>query len=45
MQQWYLAMAYLKADDTDLAKVTLSKIVGVDKHYKQKAAQDILEKL
>jgi len=45
MQQWYLAMAYLKADDTDLAKVTLSKIVGVDQHYKQKAAQDILAKL
>ena len=44
IRQWYLALAYLKAEDIDAAKSLLSSISVAD-HYKKQQAKELLEKL
>lgn len=45
MQQWYLAMAHLAADQTDLAKDLLGEISEASQHYKSKEAVEILTEM
>lgn len=42
---WYMSLANIKADNLKEAKAYLSIIAKNDKHYKQKQAIDLLEKL
>lgn len=43
--RWYLALAYLKSENTEKAKVHLQKIIDTDQTYQRTATKAILNKL
>lgn len=45
MSEWYLALTYLKANDTTKGKTQLELVAGNERHSKSEAAKALLEKL
>ncbi len=45
MRTWYLALAYLRAENLQSAQSELEKIVNIRDHYKNNQATELLEKI